>query len=223
MQLPGSRGQMVRDLTFDASGTIATGGTAQLLLPEHKARSFLFIQNLDSTHDLYIEFGAARAHAVLTSGVVTSVVVDNAGFGYTYPPNVEFLGGGNSGNTAFLGVAAPLYPAPGDPGDSPIRFTDFTLQKVAKAHATLGVSSISGSLVNAIVIEDGGKGYQTAPLVRITNSLRDPYGVAIPSTTSGMWLSAGGGNLYINGPYCMTDQISVYGGTTSQAYCCKYA
>jgi hypothetical protein len=216
MILPGARGQQNRDLMFDASGTIASGGTAQLLLPEVKSRSLLFIQNIDSAHDLVVEFGGARATATLTNGVVTSVSVTNAGFGYTFPPEVEFLGGGNSGNPPWLGAGLPGYPAPGDPAYVAARYFDLSGQKAAKGHATL-----SGGAVSAIVIEDGGKGYSVAPFVRITNALQDPVGAAIPSATSGILL-AHGQSLYFNGPACPTDQISIFGATTSTPFTVKW-
>jgi hypothetical protein len=55
----------------------------------------------------------------------------------------------------------------------------------------------------------------------ITNNPLDPYGVAISSATSGVWLGPGGGNLYMDRAV-PTDPISIFGGTTSQAYCCKF-
>ncbi len=42
----------------------------------------------------------ATAHAVLTGGVVTSIVVDTAGEGYTSPPAVAFTGGEGAGAAA---------------------------------------------------------------------------------------------------------------------------
>ncbi len=42
----------------------------------------------------------AAAHAVVTAGVVTSVVVDNPGSGYTTEPVVKFTGGGGTGADA---------------------------------------------------------------------------------------------------------------------------
>lgn len=42
----------------------------------------------------------ALAHAVLTGGVVTSIVIDDPGSGYTKPPTVTITGGGGTGATA---------------------------------------------------------------------------------------------------------------------------
>ena len=77
MLLPGSRGQQQRDTFYDFSGTITAGGTPQLLLPERKSTSFLFIQNI-SSYQMFIKFGSAKAHAVLTNGAVSSVVAASA-------------------------------------------------------------------------------------------------------------------------------------------------
>ena len=213
--MPGMRGQQRRDHLYDASGIIASGGTAQLLLPEAKERSFLFIQNLDGTSDLYVEFGAARATATISGGKITGFSITNAGMGYTIAPQVELLGGGNGGNSTFLGAGLPGYPAPGDPGDSWPRTTDMSAFKPAQVHATL-----SAGAVNDIVIEDPGNGYVIAPFVKITNSLLDPYGVAIASATSGIWLTPGGGNLYMDRAV-PTDQISIF-STGTPRFVCKW-
>lgn len=218
MQLPSTRGQQVRDHFYDASGTITTGGQPQLVLPEHRSRSFLYFQNLSAV-DMYLEFGAARATATLTSGKITSFSVTNAGFGYTQPPIVRLIGGGNSNNPAFLAVGAPGYPSPGDPSDviALNRYTDLSAQRPGEAHAVL-----TGAAVSSIVIDNPGSGYQLAPLVFLENTLRDPYGAAIPSATSGIWIPAGSGSLYMNGTTCPTDQMAVFCATTSSAFCCKF-
>lgn len=211
--MPGMRGQQVRDHLYDASGVIASGGTAQLLLPEAKSRSFLLIQNLDGSAVLNVEFGGARATATITNGAVTGFTITNAGQGYTDAPTVELQGGGTGGNSSFLGVGLPGYPAPGDPGYAWPRTTDMSAFKPAKVHATL-----SGGAVNAIVIEDPGAGYVIAPFVKITNSLLDPYGVAIASATSGILLPANGGNLFMDRAV-PTDQISIFSAGTPRFVC----
>lgn len=218
MLLPGGAGQQIRHLLCDASGAIVTGGTPQLLLPEAKSRSYLFIQNLDATHDLYVEFGGARATATISGGVLTGFSITNAGFGYTVPPTVRLEGGGNSGNSAYRGVGMPGYPSPGDPAYVAARYADMTLQRPAMAHAVL-----TGGAVTSFQIEDPGKGYNAAPYVWLQNSDRDPFGAAIPSATSGIWLGSGGGNLYMNGPMVPTDAISIFGATTATPFCCKYS
>lgn len=200
--------QIRRDFMFDASGTITTGGTAQLILPERKSTSFLQIQNL-STGPLFLEFGSARATCTITNGVVTAVTVTNGGFGFTKAPNIVFYGGGNQDafnprivNTAFIGVGLVDYPSPGRPA-------------VARCNITAGA-------VTGVTILDGGSGYVVAPQVFIANDLNDPVGAALPSATVGVLLGASGGSIFFNGTACTTDQISVLGATTGQAYSVKW-
>lgn len=204
MQLPNTRAQQQRDTLFDASGMIITGGTAQLVLPEAKSRSFFVFEN-NSNADLYLEFGSARATAVLTAGVVTSINITNAGFGFTIPPSVEFLGGGNDS----WDMANPTMLSPGLPGwPSP-------------AHPAKGAAVLTGGAVSAITINNGGLNYVNPPYVLLTNSHNDPFGCALPSVGVGFRLQSGG-SCSLNGTVCTTDSVSVYGATTGQSFTCKY-
>jgi hypothetical protein len=211
MKLVGSAEQQVRHYIYDASGTITSGGTPQLLLPQHQSRSILLFTN-NSAGNLYLDFGAARVTCTISTGAVATFSITNAGFGYTYPPRVHFNGGGQpvatlaSGrpagmNTAYVGAAGPGFPAP---------------VHRARAHATLSVGA-----VNAIVLDDPGAGYVVAPQVFLMNSDLDPIGVAIASATSGYPITPNG-SLNINGTCCPTDAISIFGATTGQAFTCKY-
>lgn len=211
MYLVGTKGQLRRDNVFNASGNIATGGTPQLLLPEHPSRTYFQFQNL-STNPLYLEFGSARGTATLTSGVVTSVSVtaatsnaNNPGFGFTYPPLVKFLGGGQPTNTEELTPGQPGYPSP---------------NSVAVATAVL-----VGGVVSSVLINNGGSGYKNAPYVFFQNSELDPFGCADPSANSGsgFQVPANGGSMNFNGTFCSTDPIAVYGATTGQAFTCMWA
>src|ERR1700761_2410012 len=79
-----TRGQQVKDRLYDASGSITTGGTSQLILPERVSTTHLFLQNISDT-DMYFQFGSATAKCAITSGAVSSVTVLNGGFGFTIP------------------------------------------------------------------------------------------------------------------------------------------
>jgi|HubBroStandDraft_6_1064221.scaffolds.fasta_scaffold65177_4 hypothetical protein len=210
MNLVGSAEQQVRSYLYDA--TVALTGSAQLVLGQSQARSCLILQNLGA-NSMAVEFGSARATATLTSGAVSSIAVTNAGFNFTKPPVVRFLGGGQPQtwtgvgqgglNTSYLGLGQPNAPAPSD---------------VAQAHAVL-----SGNSVSSIVVDHGGSGYVAAPYVFITNSDLDPYGCATPALTSaGIILASGTGPLAFNGTFCSTDAISVI-GTSADVLLCKWA
>lgn len=203
MHLVGSRGQFVRDHMFDASGTVTLGGTAQLVLPERLQNSSLYLENL-SSGNLFFELGGARATATITSGVVTSIAVTNAGFGYTIAPKVIFLGGGDTNKN-------PTYLCPGLPGNA------------CPGTVAVGQAVLSGGAVASITILNGGKNYVQAPMVFLQNSMEDPYGCASPSATNGILLAPSGGAVTFNGTVCTTDAIAVYGATTGQAFTCKYS
>lgn len=203
MHLVGARGQFVRDFKYDVSGTITTGGTAQLILPEQFNRTSLEIQNI-STSAMYCEFGGARATAAITSNKLSSITVTNGGFGYTVPPEVIFFGGGDIKKN-------PTYLCPGLPGN-------VTPGKIPTAHAVL----TSGG-VTSVVIDDAGPAvYSTPPMVFLRSSQQDPYGSAAPSATSGFLLAANGGSIFYNGTTTTTDAISIFCATSAAAFTCKY-
>lgn len=204
MRLPGVRGQIgTRDLTFRADGTIASGSAPQLVLPEAWQRSFFLFQNTSATATMFLEFGSARAHCALTSGAVSSITVDNGGFGFTLPPAVEFLGGGNGGNTAVLGTGDPFSPAPNRP---------------AKAHAVL-----TAGVVTSIVIDDPGANYKAVPYVRLINSNQDFIGCADPSVGGGSGISLiPQASLTYEDLSVPTDQIAVFCSTISAPFFCAY-
>lgn len=213
----GLSGQQRGTLLYDASGTISVGGQSQLALPVALSRCYLFIENLHNTSALRVEIGSARATAALTSGAVSSVTVTNGGFGFTYPPLIEFLGGGRMGTGALLGCGQPDYPSPGfsEGGGLPAISGDHP----AKAHAVL-----TAGVVTSIVIDDPGQGYLQAPYVRMFNDPRDPFGVADPnygSAVSGIVLNPAGSETFENN-VCPTDAISVFGATTGQPFTIKY-
>lgn len=205
MQLPNTRGQKYRDLTYDASGTIASGGTAQLILPERLSTSFMMIQNISDT-TMYFQFGCGFATASLTNGVVSSVAVVDAGAGFTYAPVIEFLGGGQGGNGLFQGPGQPGYQSPSNP-----------------ATAVCNMTGSAGNLsISTISVTHGGSRYIKAPYVQITNDPKDPNGYGVPSATRGFALVANGGSLVLNGTACTTDPLSVFCASSSKAFTCKW-
>jgi hypothetical protein len=214
MYLLGSHRQHIKHHIYDASGTISTGGTAQLIIPRVFSRTqFIFVNN--STSVMYLETGGARASAAVstsgaTSGTVTGVTVTNAGFNYSLAPLIIFYAGGglNPNNSNFLGPIPPTgdFPAPIRP---------------AQAHCVMTGSAPNMS-ISSIVIDDPGAGYLYPPYVYIGNNENDPNGAAVPSVGVGMYIAASGGNLILNGTACTTDQWSVFCATTSSSYSCKW-
>lgn len=211
MQLVGARGQQVRDIMYSVSGT-TSGTAAMLVLPEQQNRSSFIFQNL-SANPMFLEIGAGEATATLTSGVVTSVTVVNAGFNYTIAPQVYFFGGGNAGNPTYTGATDPTSIAPGtsfgNDGNIPTGM-------VATAHAV-----VSAGAITSIVVDYGGTGYTKAPWVLIANSPQDPNGCAVPSSTSGIYVAANS-NYTFNGTVCTTSPVAVYCATSGSRWQAKF-
>lgn len=194
---------------FDKSGSITSGGTAQILMPISYQRSSLILQNISDTN-MFVEFGGARASATLTSGAVSSISITNSGFNYTKAPTVIFYGGGNTGNNYnnpnFLSAGLPDYPAPSN---------------IATGHCVM-TGSAGNLSVASITIDNPGSGYINAPFVYLQNDPQDPFGCATPSATSGISLLANGGNMVFNGSVCPTDQIAIFCATTAKVYTAKF-
>lgn len=207
MKLVATASQQDRHFMYDGSGSITTGGTAQLVLARSMSRSFLYFKNT-SNGPLWIETDGPRATATLTNGVVTSVTITNAGFNMTKPPLVRFLGGGpapagyNQGpNTSYLGLNQPNGPAPSD--------------------VATGIATLSGGAVSAVTINHGGSGYVIAPYVQLITSDLDPYGCAVPSAGVGILLASGEGLQWDNSAV-PTEAIAVFGSTTGQTFVCRF-
>lgn len=207
MKLVSAANQQDRHFLFDASGTVTTGGAAQLVLARSMARSFLYLKNT-SNGPLWIETDGPRATATLTSGVVTSIAITNAGFNMTKPPLVRFLGGGmapagynQAPNSSYLGLNQPNGPAP--------------------SHVAVGLAVLSGGAVASVTITDGGAAYKIAPYVQLITSDLDPYGCAIPSAGVGIELAAGEALQWDNSAV-PTEAISIFGATTGQSFVAKF-
>ena len=210
MYLVGSHRQHAKNHIYDASGTITTGGTAQLVLPQVFSRAMLLFVNNSLSAAMYLTIGGPTATAVITSGGVSSVSLTNAGFNYSLAPSVTFYSGGAQTvpNTNFLGPIPPVpdYPAPSAP---------------ASAHCVM-TGNAPNMTISSISIDNPGSGYLYPPYVFIGNNPNDPNGAAVPSVGVGMYLAPNGGNIYINGTACPTDQIAVYCATSAAPFYCKY-
>lgn len=197
VQTPGIRGQTQLDDLIPFDGTIASGGTAQLLVPQQPRRLFLEFWNTSDTV-MSLGIGPAQATPTVTNGGVASVAVTNGGVGYTVAPQVVFLGGVVAGDYK----TAPQHPA--------------------AAHAVL-----SGSAVNSIVVDDPGAGYLTAPLVYLMNPLPKLGGGAYVTTaTTGIIVPPVSATLLsgwsTRGMLLVpSSAISVFCATSSKTFVCK--
>lgn len=193
---PGIRNQTQLDDLIDFSGTITTGGAAQLVLVQQLRRLSLSIWNT-SAANMTVGIGPPRPTANLTGSTVSSVTVGNAGIGYTVPPVVRFLGGIVDGDYQ----TAPSHPA--------------------AAHATL-----SGTGIGSITIDDPGTGYAVAPLVYLENPIIGPFGKLgggcfLPSITAGIPLPPGWQLNFEGSILVPASALAVWGTNTSDAFAVK--
>jgi hypothetical protein len=203
MRIPGTASQQRRDVVYDASGTITTGGTAQLVLPVRRSCSYLVLQN-NSSGALFFGFGSGRATATITSGAVTSCSVTNAGFGFSRPPILQFMGG--FGIAPGVGWTVPTWPSP---------------PSTAKAHCVM-TGSAPNQTIASITVDSGGAGYVAAPYVWLFNDDLDPNGAFVPSSGVGVQLLSNGSSMTWEDTVVTTDQVSVWGATTAQAFTCLW-
>lgn len=188
---------------YDFSGTIASGGTAQLVLPIQPTRFRLVFQNISDT-DMMLGFAGATATATVTSNAVASIAVNNAGLGFSYPPSVMIIGGGRVGAEPDQIVSGLGFPGP---------------TQTAVAHAVM-TGSAPNQTVASIAVDLGGGGYDGVPYVYLQNNPRDPFGAFAPSATVGVQIYPGG-SYFDDIEVCSTDQLSVFCATTGKAFTCK--
>ena len=184
----GIRGQTSLDDRITITGTIASGGTAQLLLPQQPRRLSLEICN-NSSGALSIGIGPATATATVSSGGVASIAVNNAGIGYTLAPKVIILGG------LVLG----------DLSQSP-------------AHPATATATLTGSSINTITMDDVGAGYIVAPTIYLMNPLPQLGGGAFaPSGTVGTQIATLQ-TYTASGLLIPASAVAIWGASTSQAF-----
>lgn len=189
------------------SGTIATGGTPQIVVPDQPARTYMIFQNSSDTV-MYLGFGAPTATAALTSGAVSSVTVTNAGFGFNYTPIVRLMGGGPITSPPYDTAINPAVSTVGSPfGPTP--------QDVATAVAVLSTGAIA-----SFTVTHGGAGYVTAPFVVIENNPLDPYGCFVPSANVGFQVNPGG-SMTFEASIVGTGPLSVFCATTGKQFQCQ--
>jgi len=195
---PGIRGQTQNDDYIDFSGTITSGGTAQIVLPQQIRRLSLYFQNL-STDVMYVGFGPPRPVATLSGSTVNAISVSgNAGFGFKVIPQVVIQGGIVDGD---------YQTSPANP-------------------ATAHVNGLSGSGgITGITVDNPGSGYVVAPLVRLVNPMPTLGGGAfLPSTGVGIYVAPSGGFFSMGGSLLIpVSALGVVAATTGDVFTCKVA
>ena len=172
--------------------------------------------------------GASATASVTLSGVVTAVSVDASGAGYTAPVATVSGGGAttDAAATAYGGVDAVALTGGGSGYSFPtvdFDWPDDPNGTVAKAHAEFDAAT---GEITAIVVDDPGSGYATAPGVVIRDgTLMDPIrndpGTGAAATTTLKVLSValdsfGAG--YTSAPtVTISDAVGTGSGATASA------
>ena len=206
--------------SYRADGALVNT-SPKLILPQATSRSMLSVQNIGTT-TMYLDHGGARATATITSGVLTSLTILNAGFGYTAPPQVQLKGGGGPIKTA---LAASGWDGRGQIDNWPTPNGINTLVTPAIYFRPAKVIAVlTAGAVTSFTIQDGGAGYVNPPEVLLVNDPSDPFGCADPSASSGSgFILYAAGAYFLNGTFCHTDAIALYAAGGSGSYACEYA
>ncbi|MGE0044749.1 MAG: hypothetical protein AB7J28_17215 [Hyphomonadaceae bacterium] len=205
-QIPGFAGTgkgLLRTYNF---GGDANNNAPTLILPNGVQRSYLRVQNVSDTA-MRLCLGPATAVASLTNGVITSIAAVNAGFGYTYAPRVQLIGGGEISPMPFAQGSLGL----GLGGEDPCS---------PAGRAGAATAALSTDTVGTITVNEGGSGYLQAPYVYLENDPRDPYGAAAPSATVGFLLAANGGVFTMECSSVTSDAVSIFCASASKRFEC---
>ena len=113
----------------------------------------------------------ATAEAVVSQGVISSITVDEAGFGFAAPA-VTFTGGNpNAGQEAVATASGPvdnIVLADGGSGYTSQPIVRFSLPDLPDGVQATGAAVMNGQgVVTSVELVDGGSGYTTAPTVEI--------------------------------------------------------
>jgi len=109
---------------------------------------------------------------------VQSVSVTNAGFGYTTPPTVKFIGGGGSGAaaTATIGDGIVGIITITNGGSGYVYSPSVTFTGISSAPAVAAAVVSAAGSITAINIIDAGLGYVSSPTITIGNPLLSSVG-----------------------------------------------
>ena len=121
-------------------------------------------------------FGAT-ATAVITNGVVSKILVENPGQGYTSQPDVSISGGNGTGATATAEVRGPIQSVSVDSAGS--SYTESPTIKLNSGEGAVAQAIIINGRIVSIAIIAAGRAYTTAPEIVING---DGYGAVAKAT-----------------------------------------
>ncbi len=122
----------------------------------------------------------------IVSNKVQGVLITNAGFGYTVPPSISFIGGGGSGTTATVeiadGIVGIVSVTNGGSGYATPPVVSIASPGIGTTASAISQISSAGS-VTSITITDAGVGYTTIPQVSIESPELNNFGSFVYNET----------------------------------------
>jgi autotransporter-associated beta strand protein len=137
---------------------------------------------------------AATGHAVVSGGVIQSIVVDTPGSGYTTPPGITITGGNNDasadfgGNVNIFGVTGVNVTANG------VGYTSLPTFAFGAGGGGSGATATATMGVGSLLFTNNGTGYTSAPTVTISGDGAGATGSAtLTLSESGVTVTPGSG------------------------------
>ena len=107
----------------------------------------------------------AAATAIITKGVVSSILINQGGSGYTSQPSITIVGGGGTGATGTASVRGPIQSiAIANGGAS---YTSNPSVTLSSGTGAVAQAIVTNGRIISIAIISAGSGYTTAPEVSI--------------------------------------------------------
>lgn len=184
--------QLKSVLGFPNASTANAALVSYILLRKNIGLGFPYLVNLLGGHNL------PRATAVLSGASVDSVDIEYGGIGYTYSPNVLFIGGGGTSargtvNLAYRIVGVTIT-SPGDGYDS---LRPVEIVGGGGSNANIRAELRNGKLYSLTIIQKG-TGFTSVPTINIING-NNSFGNGATATVtlgegyiSGVDIDAGG-------------------------------
>ena len=107
----------------------------------------------------------AAATAIITKGVVSRVLINDGGTGYTSQPTITIVGGGGTGATATASVRGPIQSVGITSGGS--GYTSTPTVNLSSGSGAVAQAIVQNGRIISVAIISAGSGYTTAPEVTI--------------------------------------------------------
>jgi hypothetical protein len=206
-QPSGSGASVIPVVSGDITSINITNGGSGYSSPPSISFTDVGGANYASAPDVYVTTAAGSGaifNVTLTDDYVSSVTATTAGSGYVVGEAVDFVGGGGKGAKGHISSV-----------DSNGGITGITLDPVGSGLTASVLFNTISNVVNGVVIQSGGSGYEAPPRATISGGGGSGATASCILTTSfvSRYIVTSGGSLYNNAP-----AITLSGGGGTGAY-----